>query len=312
MLTKKLRVGVIFGGWSSEREVSLRSGKNVISALESKGYEVIPIDMDKNIGKKLYDLKIDIAYIILHGAPGEDGTIQGLLELMGIPYTGSGVLGSAIALNKIVSKQLFVANNIPTLPFIPIRGKVEENFFNEVEKIGFPLMLKAATEGSSIGVEKINNMEELKNRINDFIDNYSIAIVEKYMKGKDITIGILEDKDDIIALPILELRAKKEFYDYEAKYTEGMTDFILPAELSEEITEKAKELAIKAHRALWCYGVSRVDMIVNKEDIYVLEVNTLPGMTATSDLPAEAKEYGIEFNDLVEKILLSGLNRGYK
>ncbi len=310
MKNKEIKVGVIYGGWSNEREISLRSGRNVMQALKNKGYEVVEIDMNRDIGNVLYKEKIDVAYVILHGAPGEDGSIQGLLELMNLPYTGSGILGSAIALNKIVSKQLFEANNIPTLPYVVLRDtdKLDEEFFASVDKIGFPIIIKAYSEGSSIGIEKIDSMQDLKEMIFDFIRKYKGAVIERFIKGQDITIGILEDETEIQALPILELRAKNEFYDYDAKYTEGMTQFILPAELSEELTERAKSLAIKAHRALWCYGVSRVDMIIKDNELYVLEVNTLPGMTSTSDLPAEAKAVNIEFDDLVEKILISGLN----
>jgi D-alanine-D-alanine ligase len=306
---RKLKVGVIYGGWSNEREISIRSGNNVIQALKNKNYEVVPIDMNKDIADILRKEKIDVAYIILHGAPGEDGSIQGLLELMNIPYTGSGILGSAIALNKIVSKQLFTANNIPTLPYVAVRKNdvISNSLLNKINNLGYPLIVKAYAEGSSIGVVKVDSSEELENMLPDFIEKYKAAVIEKFVKGKDITIGILETKSEIIALPILELRAKNEFYDYEAKYTKGMTEFVLPAELPDDITERAKKIAIEAHKALWCYGVSRVDMIVNNNDLYVLEVNTLPGMTTTSDLPAQAENFGIGFDDLVEKILLSGL-----
>jgi len=302
---KKTKIAVILGGSSSEREVSLRSGENVYQALKRKGYNVIKIDLNKNIVENLKKEKAELAYIILHGAPGEDGTIQGLLEIIGIPYTGSGILGSAISLNKIVTKQLFIANNIPTPPAIILREKFTEKEKQEAIKMGFPLMLKPASEGSSIGVKKLNNLKELEANIEEFLQKYRDGLIEKYIKGKDITVGIIEDKQNIKALPVLELVPKSEFYDYEAKYTKGKTEFILPANLTPELTRKVQELAIKAHRAVWCYGVSRVDMVVDGENVYVLEVNSIPGMTETSDLPAEARTDGIEFDELVERILES-------
>lgn len=303
MELKNLKIGVILGGSSSEREVSLRSGENVFQALKRKGYNIVKIDLDKNIVDKLKSEKIDLCYIILHGAPGEDGSIQGLLEILQIPYTGSGILGSAISLNKIVTKQLFIANNIPTPKAVIIRDGIYNE--DELKTLKFPVMLKPVAEGSSIGVKKINNLKEFKDNIDEFIKKYNSGLIEEYIKGKDITIGVIEDDKSIKALPILELVPENEFYDYEAKYTKGKTKFILPANLSKELTEKAKKLAIKAHKSLWCYGVSRVDMVVQGENIYVLEVNSIPGMTETSDLPAEAKADNIEFDDLVEFILKS-------
>jgi D-alanine-D-alanine ligase len=253
-----------------------------------------------------------MAYIILHGAPGEDGTIQGLLEIMGVPYTGSGILGSAISLNKIVTKQLLTANHLPTPPGIIVRGKFSEQEEKEINQIGFPVMLKPAVEGSSIGVEKINTMEELKSKITSFLEKYKDGIIEKYIRGKDVTVGVLEDDKDILALPALELVSENEFYDYEAKYTKGKTRFILPASLDQDMTEKVKDLAKRAHRVLWCFGVTRVDMVVSEKEVFILEVNSVPGMTETSDLPAEAKAQGIEMPQLVEKILHSSLiNRKY-
>lgn len=300
---KQKKIGIIYGGTSSEREVSLRSGKNVNDALISKGYKTVLIDMDENIVENIKKQEIEFAYIILHGSPGEDGTIQGLLELMKIPYTGSGVLGSAIALNKIVSKQLFVANKIPTPPFLIINNVmgVPQNV-----EFGFPLIFKPCSEGSSVGVVKIDSEEQMKKELPKLMKKYEYGIIEKYLKGIDITIGVLDDNKEVKALPVLELCPHNEFYDYEAKYTEGKTDFIIPARIDDELTQKVQQLAVQAHKVLWCKGVSRVDMLVVNRDIYVLEVNTLPGMTGTSDLPAEAKEIGMKFADLVEKILLSG------
>jgi len=304
---KKKKIAVICGGWSSERDVSLRSGENVFNALKSKGYNVVKIDLDENIVENLKKEKVDFAYIALHGSPGEDGTIQGLLEIINIPYTGSGVLGSAISLDKIVSKQIFIANNIPTPPFYIIREKQID--FEEIKKLGFPIIFKPREEGSSIGIKKIDTFEKAKKDLVELAEKYKDGIVEKFIKGKDITVGVLDEGKSTYALPILELRPKKEFYDYEAKYTKGLTEFIIPAQIDEELTKYIMDLAVKTHKAVFCYGVSRVDMVVKERDVFVLEVNSLPGMTDTSDLPAEAKAMGISFPELVEKILLSGFNR---
>ena len=303
---KNMKIGIIFGGPSSEREISIRSAENVYNALKEKQYDPIKIDLDRDIAEKIKKENIGIAYIILHGSPGEDGTIQGLLDILDIPYTGSGVLGSAAAMNKIAAKQLFSANNIPTPPY----GIVDRNIeWKTIKHLGFPVIFKPCSEGSSIGVNKFNSQEEAEEKFPDLIGQYKYGIVEKFIKGRDITIGVLDDNGKSIALPILELAPDAEFYNYEAKYTKGMTKFICPADLKEDIASEAKELAVRAHRSLWCSGVSRVDMIVKKNDIYVLEVNTVPGMTETSDLPAEAAQMGLEFNDLVAKILINGFER---
>ncbi len=304
---KKKKIAVIYGGESSEREVSIRSAENIYKVFIQKGYNAVKINLDKNISENLKKEKIDFAYIIVHGCPGEDGTIQGLLEIMKIPYTGSGVLGSAIAINKIVTKQLLIANNIMTPAFYVIRGEWNSR---DLINLGFPLIFKPYSEGSSIGIIKINSEEELKKALPDLLKKYKIGIIEKFITGKDITIGVLDIDNKTQALPILQLASKNEFYDYDAKYTKGKTKFIIPAQLNDELTQRAKDIAIRAYNALWCWGVSRVDMIVcENNDIFVLEVNTIPGMTDISDLPAEAKEMGIEFSDLVETILISGYTR---
>lgn len=306
MNLKNKKIGVLYGGTSNEREISLRSGENIYQALKRKGYHVIKIDMDRQVAKILEKEKIDFVYLILHGAPGEDGTIQGLLDIMGIPYTGSGVLGSSMGMNKIVTKQLFQTNKIPTPNYSIIKEKI---FLEEIKALGTPLIFKPYAEGSSVGIKKFNSLEEFNSEIEDLIRTYRYGLVEKFLSGINITIGVLEDKKEIMALPILQLMPENEFYDFESKYTKGKTRFILPAELNEELTVQAKNLAIKAHQVLWCYGVSRVDMLVVQNQLYVLEVNTIPGMTETSDLPAEAEAMGISFDDLVEKILISGWER---
>ncbi len=197
-------------------------------------------------------------------------------------------------------------NNIPTPEYSMIKEKID---FEAIERFGMPIIFKPYAEGSSVGVVKFNLMIDFKNQINDLLKQFKYGIVEKFIQGIQITIGVLENKNDIFALPILQLIPENEFYDFEAKYTKGKTKFIVPAELSKELAKRSQELAVKSHKVLWCYGVSRVDMIVSDNNIYVLEVNTIPGMTDMSDLPAEAKAIGMEYDDLVERILISGWER---
>ncbi len=309
---KDKKILVICGGTSGEREVSLRSGRNVYKALLKWNLNVKILEVEKDFVSEILNARpFDVVFNILHGKPGEDGTVQGLLDLLGIPYTGSGVLGSAIGMNKIVSKKIFESEGIPTPPYVTLYNY--ENFKEKLkkaeEKFGYPMMFKPKDEGSSIGVsicrkreDVIKNYEENKNKFKDFF-------LEKYIKGKIITTGILGTGKKAFALPILELRPiKREFYDYVAKYTKGETEFILPAELPKELEEEVKRLSLKAHLALECRGFSRVDGLVSEDGKpYILEVNTLPGMTDLSDLPAEAKAYGMSYEELVLFILNTAL-----
>ncbi len=305
---KDKKILVICGGTSGEKEVSLRSGRNVYNALKSFDLNVELLEIKKDFVSEILNARpFDVVFNILHGKPGEDGTVQGFLDLLGIPYTGSGVLGSAIGMNKIITKKIFQNEGIPTPPYVAIYhyDDFEEKLKEAEDKFGYPMMFKPKDEGSSLGVkicktreEVIQTYEESKNKFEDFF-------LEKYIKGKIITTGVLGTGKNAFALPILELRPKKrEFYDYTAKYTKGATEFILPAELPEKLTEKIQRLSVKAHLAIECRGFSRVDGVVSEEGKpYLLEVNTLPGMTDLSDLPAEARAYGMSYEELVLFIL---------
>ena len=320
-INKQTRVGVLCGGLSNEREVSLRSGKNCLAALQRLGYvNAQHIDVGTDLVFELKEKKIEIAFLALHGKYGEDGTVQGLLELMQIPYTGSGVLASAVAMSKPITKQVLLASKIPTADTIVIDHHDAKNCRQIVSDISWlPVMVKPLAEGSSVGVSKVEDRSTLAATVEQTVTTYGGAIVEKYVAGQEITVGVLEDVrsgnngKSTWALPILELRPKSKagFYDYEAKYTKGMTDFILPAELSPEVTKNAQDVAIKTFRAMQCCGYARVDMIVDASgQPHVLEVNTLPGMTDTSDLPAMAEVAGISYDALVERILFSsGLDK---
>ncbi|OGC24828.1 hypothetical protein A2291_02345 [candidate division WOR-1 bacterium RIFOXYB2_FULL_42_35] len=305
---KNKKICVLMGGRSGERAVSLRSGKNVLNSLKSQGYNVISSDLDDDLISKLKKEQVDIVYIALHGRFGEDGVVQGMLELAGIPYTGSKVLASALAMNKLAAKRVFVAENIPTAKYLEVDAS--ENIKEEVAKIEkqfkLPIILKPTSEGSSLGVIKIKTWEGFEKTLEQSVAEFKAVFVEEFLVGQEITVGVVGKYQDLQALPILELVTKNEFYDYEAKYTAGLTEFILPARLNPETTKKAQEIALAAHRALGCYGVSRVDMIIGQDQIpYVHEVNTIPGMTDQSDLPAEAAHLRISFDELVVRILES-------
>jgi D-alanine-D-alanine ligase len=268
------------------------------------------MDLEDDLIAALKKAKIDIVYIILHGRHGEDGTVQGLLEIAGIPYTGSKVLASALAMHKVAAKRIFEAVGVPTPRYLEIDGAsdIAKSADWVRNDFPFPLVLKPVSEGSSLGVYLIKQRSELEPLLKETVSKYKDMFVEEYVKGREVTVGIIGTGKDIQALPILELVPKKEFYDYEAKYTEGLTEFILPARLPKSLYEKTQEIALSAHRALGCHGVSRVDIIVGLDHVpYVHEVNTLPGMTDRSDLPAQAAHAGISFDELVVKILESAL-----
>jgi D-alanine-D-alanine ligase len=305
---KSKKIAVIMGGKSGEREVSLRSGKRVFGSLKNQGFKVISLDSDDKLIDNLKKNKIDIAFIMLHGTYGEDGTIQGLLEHFHIPYTGSKILASALAMDKVAAKKIFIASGLPTPKYIAIDPDGDVPLQCEIIKRVFPLPLvvKPHSEGSSLGVTIVKDESKLEKVVVDTVKKHRNVFVEEFIKGKEVTIGILGKGKDAIALPILELKPKNEFYDFDAKYSEGGTEFILPARLPKDLYQMVQETALAAHKALGCYGVSRVDIIVSNDHTpYVTEINTIPGMTDKSDLPAEAANAGISFDELVVKILES-------
>ena len=299
-----MKVAVLMGGRSSEREISLKTGRAVLNALKSKGYDAEPVDPAES--SFIDDLrKFDVAFIALHGRYGEDGTVQGLLELLGIPYTGSGVLASALALNKVHSKIVFEKFAVPTAPY---------TFFDtdnipEDSPLGYPVVVKPASEGSSIGTSFVHSREEFKKAIEVAFRYDQVVLVEKMLSGKELTVGIVGGKVPR-ALPVVEIVPSSEFFDYEAKYIPGKTEYLVPAPISQDQATVLQEVALKAHTALGCFGVSRVDIIWDDRlGPQVLEVNTIPGMTETSLLPKAARAAGINFPDLVELILKSAFER---
>ncbi len=307
---KKRRVGVLMGGLSREREISLRSGRNCLEALKRLGYDAVGIDVGRDLARVLNDRGVEVAFLALHGRYGEDGCVQGLLELMDIPYTGSRVAASALAMNKVLSKEVALQNQVPTPAFVcPGGGEGNGAKTGEAgEGLRFPVMVKPREEGSSLGVVKVDAPGELAAAVEEVRRGYGELLVEEFVDGTEVTVGLLERAGKLQALPVLQLEPRSGFYDFDAKYREGMTDFILPAEIPPETAARCQELAMRVHRAIGCRGFSRVDFLVDAGgEPWFTEINTLPGMTDTSDLPAQAREVGIGYDELVETMLASAL-----
>jgi D-alanine-D-alanine ligase len=308
---KRKRIGVLMGGLSPEREVSLRSGRNVYEALVRLGYraQAIILDHPDQIVPALSE--IDIAFLCLHGGIGEDGTLQALLEILEIPYVGSGVTACALAMNKLHAKRIFVSYHLPTAPWREPPEELGPDWQEHVAAaIGFPCVVKPVREGSSVGVRIVHSPEELMPACQATRSEFGPFFVEKFIPGKEITAGILRIDGADRALPLIELRPHREFYDYIAKYTPGECEFIIPANLDAETTARVQHIALQAHTVLGCFGFSRVDLRVTPQnESYLLEVNTLPGMTNTSDLPKAAAAMGIGFDELVERMLLTALEK---
>ena len=291
----------MMGGISREREISLRTGKAILKALTEKGYNICPIDVSKDIAEQLVKEKIECAFLALHGRFGEDGTIQGMLELMRIPYTGSGVLASALALHKVMAKKFFLCEKIPTPSYEVFKREEIERDPSRTVSLPLPVVVKPAREGSTIGVSIVREGEELLPALKEAGKYDEEILVEAFMKGKEITVGILED----IPLPIIEIVPKSGFYDYRSKYTKGETQYIIPARIPRESYLYAQEIGLKAFQVLGCSGCARVDLMTDEDgNPFVIDLNTMPGMTETSLLPKAAEFVGIPFGDLVERILL--------
>lgn len=300
-MMKSKRIGVLYGGLSAEREVSLKSGTAVHQALVAQGYNAVAIDVGRDLADVLRREKVEVAFIALHGRYGEDGCVQGVLELLQIPYTGSGVLASALAMHKLYSKQAFAASSILTAPFRCYR-RGETMSLSDLP-FGLPLVIKPVQEGSSVGISIVREEAGLAAALDLAFRHDDEVLVEQYIKGQEVQVGILDDS----SIGAIEIVPKNEFYDFEAKYTDGMAEHIFPARLEPALYEKAQRIGLAAHRALGCKGYSRVDLLVTAAgECYVLEVNTLPGMTALSLLPEiAAKGAGLSFEALVSRIIES-------
>ena len=350
---KRLRVAVLMGGPSPERDVSLASGLQVLQAADPQQYEILPYEITREgkwlprpdllllaapgsapqvgavpevapstalvphrIEEAVGDGAVDVAFIALHGPYGEDGTIQGLLELLGIPYTGSGVLASALAMDKVRSRQVGLANGLPFPPYMVVDGGAWPGNRAEVVKqftreLGFPCVVKPNAQGSSIGVTIVRGEHEFVPAVERALEFGEVVLVEAYLRGTELTCAILEDPKTGLPtpLPVIEIVPKREFFNYQAKYEAGASEEIVPARIPAAVTQKAQQMALRAHRALGCEGMSRVDMFAHEGEIMLLEVNTIPGLTPGSLLPKAAAAAGIDFPELVNRIIQGALRR---
>ena len=311
MILPKLHIAVLMGGWSSERPVSLLSGNGVADALEARGHQVTRIDMDRNVALRLAEAAPDVVFNALHGTPGEDGTVQGMMDLMGLTYTHSGLAASVIAIDKELTKQTLVPHGIP----MPGGRIVASEELYERDPLPRPYVLKPVNEGSSVGVAIVTAEGNYGHPISrDSIgpwQEFASLLAEPFIRGRELTTAVLAGADGPRALLVTELRPKSGFYDFDAKYTDGMTDHICPAEIPEEIAKACKDIALRAHRLLGCKGTSRSDFRWDDEQgvegLFLLEVNTQPGMTPLSLVPEQARALGMDYGDLVEAIVADAL-----
>lgn len=307
MVSKSLHVAVLMGGWSAEREVSLVTGEGVAQALEGLGHKVTRIDMDRNLALVLNEVRPDVVFNALHGTPGEDGTVQGMLDLMDIKYTHSGLVTSVIAIDKELTKQALLPHGIR----MPAGEVVESESLYAADPMQRPYVLKPVNEGSSVGVAIVTDEGNYGNPIGRDVkgpwQDFERLLAEPFIKGRELTVAVLGDE----ALEVTELRPKSGFYDYDAKYTDGMTDHVCPADVPAELREAALEMALKAHRVLGCKGASRSDFRwddeAGVEGLYLLEVNTQPGMTPLSLVPEQAKYRGMSYSELVQRLVEEAL-----
>lgn len=310
-LASKLHVAVLMGGWANEREVSLMSGEGVAKALETRGHRVTRIDMDRQVAARIAEGAPDVVFNALHGVPGEDGTVQGMLDLMGIPYTHSGLATSVIAIDKELTKQALVPHGIP----MPGGRIVASEELFERDPIARPYVLKPVNEGSSVGVAIVTEQSNYGNPIRRDAEGpwrqFSRLLVEPYIRGRELTTAVIGGPDGPRALAVTELVPKSGFYDFDAKYTDGMTEHVCPAAIPGDIAKLCKEYALQAHRVLGCKGTSRTDFRWDDErgekGLFVLETNTQPGMTPLSLVPEQARHCGMSYEDLVEAIVAEAL-----
>lgn len=306
-MSEQIHVAVLMGGWSNERPVSLMSGNGVADALEKLGYKVSRVDMDRNVAQVLAALRPDVVFNALHGVPGEDGSVQGMLDLMGIKYTHSGMVTSVIAIDKELTKQRLVPAGIP----MPKGTMVDSETLFSADPLPRPYVLKPVNEGSSVGVAIVTNESNYGNPIARDAkgpwQEFETLLAEPFIKGRELTVAVLGNK----ALCVTELKPKSGFYDFDAKYTDGLTEHICPAEIPADIAQYMLDVALDAHRLLGCKGASRTDFRwddeLGKNGVFVLETNTQPGMTPLSLVPEQARHVGISYEQLVDMIVKEAL-----
>ncbi len=309
-IDKNAKIAVLAGGMSSEKDVSMRSGQGCYDALKRLGFKNAElVIVDKDIANKLKAGNYDYAFNALHGKYGEDGCIQGILEILRIPYTGCGVMASSLCMNKEYTKRILsTCKDIPMAKSAFVRKG--DDLFEKTKDLKYPLFVKPVCEGSSFGMTKVDKKEDLRAAYDTAIKYNDDVLIEEFIDGFFVTVGVLERDGKAFATEILEIRPKNEWYDFEAKYTSGMSDFICPANLSPDVTKHVKEVAVKAFETAGCRSVSRIDFMMMNDIPYLLEINTSPGMTTMSDLPAQAKAMDIDYDNLVQLIMNSaGLNK---
>ena len=316
MSDKKLNLVVLMGGPSAEHDVSLATGKVILSALDKEKYNPIPVVVPKD-GQWTLPPEADVVFIAMHGAYGEDGTVQGFLESARVPYTGSGILASALAMDKLKSNEIFAFHGLKVPEYISFSKKEWAKNKSEItaeikEKVSLPCVIKPSNCGSSVGIAIVKKIEDLENAVQSAFSYGDIVLAQKYISGTEVTCAILDEgvEKEPVALPPTQIIPKgSAFFDYRAKYTPGATEEITPPRLAQDIIKKIQENALKAHKILGCSGMSRTDMIVSGENILILETNTIPGMTETSLYPQAAAAVGISFPELLDKIILSAINK---
>lgn len=335
----KIKVAVLMGGMSAEYEVSLASGREVVRYLDKNKYDVLPIVVStdglrwelkeptqlllfdplqkkanfeilaptkENVRIESLPQKAEVVFIAMHGPYGEDGTVQGLLELVGIPYTGAGVLASALGMDKIMFRKMMKAERIPMAKALILTRKDDPKVI--LEEFKFPFVIKPSSQGSSVGVTIVKNDKQLKDGLKLAFGYGPKIIIEEYLSGIEVTCGVIGNNNPQ-ALPIVEIISKNEFFNYEAKYIPGRSEEIVPARLTSSLTKKIQNLAVKVYKAINCQGFGRIDMIIKQKKLYVLEINTIPGLTSNSLLPKEAVAAGISFSELLDRIINLALEK---
>ncbi|MDT8316767.1 MAG: D-alanine--D-alanine ligase [bacterium] len=296
-INREGKIAVLMGGSGSEREISLKSGSAVLAGLRSAGFDAHPLDPKDGIDALIAD-GFDAAFIALHGAGGEDGCMQGMLEILKIPYTGSGVLASAAAMDKAFAKDLMLCKGIPTADYQVFHAPLDKDAGIDL-RLECPLIVKPASEGSTVGICRVDDDKDIEPAMKEAFKYDNKVLVEKYIEGREVTVGVLDGE----ILPIVEVRPKSGFYDYESKYTKGMTEYIVPADFDADEVRKMNDIALSVYELFRCKGAARVDIIINGDGPFVLEINTVPGMTETSLLPMAALDAGIGFSELVARIM---------
>lgn len=309
---KSKKIAIVMGGPSAEREVSLNTGGAIADALEKLGYDITRIDLlPEKLPEVLKEKGIEVVFNAVHGLHGEDGRMQGMLDMLGVPYTGSGVEANVLAMDKVISKQMFILEDIPTPRSIVLAKTLPMDALKEkIESFALPVMVKPPEQGSTIGMSKVSVMEELEDALNTAFEYSDKVLIEEFITGREFTVSVLKYRGNTEALPVIEIRPHSGAYDYHSKYTKGATTYIVPAEIDDKTTKLMQEYSCKIFELFGCKGVARVDfMMDSKGELFALEINTVPGMTATSLVPKAAGAMGMSFEEVCERILASAFEK---